>query len=254
MVGVLASVGVRILRDMTVLDLGAGQGMHAGFLFGRSRIACSGADVIDYSFLLYNGEFLRLIDEKHRRHGAAFRGGSASGSIGPTRWTCSTATRCSGCVVSINSFEHIPDPAKALGEMIRVAKASWARLTSPPIRIWTALADSGSHFFHRVPEPWAHLAYGDDGFSGKDARERRNGRRGRRISGRDEPVASLPTMLGRSTGRRRAEWSMSCIMIRGRVSSTRRTVSTGTSANWRGEVTPRRSFLIRGLRWVLRKR
>ena len=64
-------------------------------------------------------------------------------------------------VVSINSFEHIPDPGKALCEMARVTRdGGYIYVSADPI--WTA--DTGSHFFHRVPEPWAHLLYSDDQF------------------------------------------------------------------------------------------
>jgi SAM-dependent methyltransferase len=57
-------------------------------------------------------------------------------------------------VVSVNAFEHIPNPIVALHEALRVTKGGGViYLTFDPV--WTA--DSGNHFSHLVQEPWAHL-------------------------------------------------------------------------------------------------
>jgi len=67
-------------------------------------------------------------------------------------------------VTSFNALEHIPDPLKALEEMIRVTKPGGTIcLTFDPI--WTA--DTGSHFNYRVPEPWSHLIDTMDKFIAK---------------------------------------------------------------------------------------
>ena len=146
---------------MVVLDLGAGQGMHAGFLANLAgRVHC--ADIIDYSSL-YNGEFLKLLKEKHERNGFAF-------PLERVAFHQADAMDLHfrdgffDAVVSINSFEHIPDPRRALRETIRVAKpGGFVFISTDPI--WTA--DTGSHFFHRVPEPWGHLVYSDAEFIAK---------------------------------------------------------------------------------------
>lgn len=148
---IMQSVGVALTHDMTVLDVGGGQGMHTGYLsaFAR-RVFC--ADVIDYTSL-YGGEFPKLLDEKHRRNNVefhldrvAFHQTDATGMF--------YRDGLFDCVVSINSFEHIPDPGSALSEMVRVTRrGGHIYVSTDPI--WTA--DTGSHFFHRVPEPWAHL-------------------------------------------------------------------------------------------------
>jgi SAM-dependent methyltransferase len=66
-----------------------------------------------------------------------------------------------GCLC-INVFEHVPDPRRALAEIVRVLKpGGWAYISLDPI--WTT--DTGSHFFHRVPEPWAHLVHGDEAYT-----------------------------------------------------------------------------------------
>ncbi len=161
LVDILRGIGMCISRDMTVLDLGGGQGMHVGYLCALAdRVFC--ADIVDYSSL-YNGEFLKLIDEKHRRNNVefhldrvAFHRTDAMDLI--------YRDALFDCVVSINSFEHIPNPGKALREMIRVTRpGGYVYIATDPI--WTA--DSGSHFIHRVPEPWAHLLSDDGQFIAK---------------------------------------------------------------------------------------
>ena len=159
LVAVLRSAGTRITREMTVLDVGGGQGMHAGFLSALAgRVFC--ADVIDYSSL-YDGQFLKLLDEKHGRNGVEFH-------LDRVAFHTTDAMNLFyrdalfDCIVSINSFEHIPDPGRALAEWVRVTRpGGHIYIATDPI--WTA--DSGSHFFHRVPEPWAHLVDGDERFA-----------------------------------------------------------------------------------------
>jgi SAM-dependent methyltransferase len=69
-------------------------------------------------------------------------------------------------VVSFNSFEYIPDPAKALREALRVTRpGGYLYITFDPI--WTA--NTGSHFAGFVPEPWAHLVLHADSFAGRMA-------------------------------------------------------------------------------------
>ncbi|HLX27879.1 MAG TPA: class I SAM-dependent methyltransferase [Casimicrobiaceae bacterium] len=157
-VAILARVDIRLSRDALVLDAGGGQGMHVGFLSGLAgRVYC--ADVIDYSSL-YGGEFLKLLAEKHRRHGVEFH-------LDRVAFHQTDATNLFyrdalfDAVVSINSFEHIGNPGKALDEMIRVTRPGGCIYVSTD-PIWTA--DTGSHFFHRVREPWAHLLCGNDEF------------------------------------------------------------------------------------------
>ena len=159
LVAVLGGVGVRLSSGMTVLDLGGGQGMHAGFLSALAgRVYC--ADVVDYSSL-YGGEFLKLLDEKHRRNCVEFHLDRVAFHQ-TDAMSLLYRDALFDCVVTINSFEHIPDPGRALAETIRVTKpGGHVYISTDPI--WTA--DTGSHFFHRVPEPWAHLLCDDEQFT-----------------------------------------------------------------------------------------
>jgi ubiquinone/menaquinone biosynthesis C-methylase UbiE len=158
MIAVLHAQRATLTPEMIVLDLGAGQGMHAGFLsLIAGRVYC--ADLLNYS-TLYEGQFPKLLNEKHQRNGYPF-------ALSKIEFNQTDAMdmvyrdSLFDLVVSINSFEHIPDPKKALCEMARVTKdGGYIYVSADPI--WTA--DTGSHFFHRVPEPWAHLVYSDDQF------------------------------------------------------------------------------------------
>jgi ubiquinone/menaquinone biosynthesis C-methylase UbiE len=157
-VSILRRVGVEPSSEMRVLDVGGGQGMHVGYLsvlFGD--VYC--ADVIDYSSL-YGGEFLKLLDEKHRRNQVSFR----LDRVAFHRTDAMDLFYRDGlfdCVMSINAFEHIPEPGRALDEMLRVTRTGGhVYVATDPI--WTA--DTGSHFFQRVAEPWAHLLHDVESF------------------------------------------------------------------------------------------
>ena len=151
---------VPLASDMVVLDLGAGLGMHAGFLSVLvGRVYC--ADLVNYTSV-YEGQLPKLLNEKHQRNGYPFE-------ISKIEFNQTNAMdllyrdSLFDLVISINSFEHIPDPRLALREMARVTKdGGYIYVSTDPI--WTA--DTGSHFFHRVPEPWAHLIHSNDEFCG----------------------------------------------------------------------------------------
>jgi ubiquinone/menaquinone biosynthesis C-methylase UbiE len=145
------SLGLPLASDSTVLDLGGGQGMHAGFLScDFRRVYC--CDRINYS-ALYGGEFIKLLAEKYARNGhaidvsrIAFLESDALDLLfrdGFFDWT-----------LAFNLFEHVEDPGMAMREMIRVTRpGGHLYVTFDPV--WTA--DTGSHFFHLVRTPWAHL-------------------------------------------------------------------------------------------------
>ena len=246
-VSVLANADVRLTPDMHVLDVGGGQGMHVGFLSALvNRVFC--ADVIDYSSL-YGGEFLKLLDEKHRRHNVEFH-------LDRVAFHQTDAMSLLyrhdlfDCVLSINSFEHIPDPGKALAEMIRVTRPGGCiYISTDPI--WTA--DTGSHFFHRVPEPWAHLLLDDKKYT---ARMRSNG------ASEDETHEYC-----RAMNRWRArdyENVVKGIAAERRVEVLHETRWSGTVDDAHGNHAnlsalarlgfTRSELMVRGLRWVFRKR
>jgi SAM-dependent methyltransferase len=155
---VLALHGYTPPPTHSVLDLGGGVGMHAGLLsqsFGR--VVC--ADILDYT-AMYEGQLPKLMFEKHLKNNMPM-------SLEKIAFVQTDAMDLlfkndlfDSCVC-INAFEHIPDPTRALNELVRVMKpGGYAYISFDPI--WTS--DTGSHFFHRVPEPWAHLLVNQDQF------------------------------------------------------------------------------------------
>ncbi len=196
-------------RAGRLLDVGGGLGMHAALLVPYAeQTVCT--DLRRYA-AEYGGEFPKLLKEKFERHGHAFDLAQlelhyADAMDLPYRdgWF--------DLVLSFNAFEHIPDPRRALLEMLRVAKAgAFVFVTFDPI--WTA--DSGSHFWPMVPEPWAHLVASDDAF-----RERMRGAgagewqldeflhaMNRRRLAYYEALFADPEVLGRCTVLRHDRWS-----------------------------------------------
>jgi len=145
----------------TVCDIGGGGGLRAALLAARvKRAHC--ADIIDQQSR-YNGEFVKLLFEKLGRHGHHL-------PIDRFEFNVADATRLFyrddwfDFACSVNAFEHIPHPDRALREMARVLRpGAFAYISFDPI--WTA--DTGSHFQHRVADPWAHLVLSDSEFVAK---------------------------------------------------------------------------------------
>ncbi len=146
------------LADSTVLDVGGGSGIHAGCLALLAKRVIS-ADVCDNQ-VRYGGEFVKFLAEKFVRQKMTL-------AVDRVEFHRQDATSMMyrddyfDFAYSINSFEHIPDPVTALAECARVLRPGGIiYITFAPI--WTA--DSGSHFSHRVPDPWSHLVLTDAAF------------------------------------------------------------------------------------------
>jgi ubiquinone/menaquinone biosynthesis C-methylase UbiE len=124
---------------------------------GRARAYC--ADVIDQQ-ARYGGEFVKLLSAKLERHGHTLPLDRFEANV-TDAMNLMYRDELFDFVCSVNAFEHIPDPARALQEIARVLKRGGiAYISFDPI--WTA--DSGSHYSHRVPDPWAHLVLSDEEF------------------------------------------------------------------------------------------
>ncbi len=155
----LKGAGVNVnWPNATALDLGAAGGIHAGVLAARVK-RLNAADTED-QHLRWNGEFVKLLSEKFGRHGFSLPMSRVEFNVTDARQLM-YRDEWFDIVVSFNSFEHIQEPGLALREIGRVLKHGGVFYTSfDPI--WTA--DTGSHFSHRVPAPWAHLILSDSEF------------------------------------------------------------------------------------------
>lgn len=137
------------------LEIGGSGGLLAG-LFARRFGNTICTDIVDWD-LKYHGEGLKLLREKFARNGrdlpidrVKYIPADAQNLLFRDDWF--------DVVFSLNAFEHIPDPASALREAIRVTRpGGLIYLRFDPV--WTA--DSGSHFLHLIGEPWAHLLHDD---------------------------------------------------------------------------------------------
>lgn len=138
------------------LEIGGSGGILAGLFAGRhGSTICT--DIVDWD-LAYHGEGMKLLREKFERNGyhlsserLKYIPADAQELFFRDDWF--------DVVFSLNAFEHIPDPGKALREAVRVTRpGGMIYLRFDPV--WTA--DSGSHFLHHIMDPWAHLLETDD--------------------------------------------------------------------------------------------
>jgi len=145
--------GVSIRPDSLILDVGGNLGMHAWKLLPFCKRLYV-TDVNRYSSI-YDGHLVHLVAEKHERNNRPF-------DLAKVVFVESDAqdqifrNGFFDVVLSINAFEHIPDPAKALYEIIRVSKPdALIYLEFDPL--WNS--PGGGHFESYVGEPWAHLLW-----------------------------------------------------------------------------------------------
>ena len=143
-------------RRWRALEIGGEGGILAGLMAARVAHLIS-TDIVNAQSA-YHGELVTLLKAKFARNDAAlpldrleFLTADAQDLPFRDDWF--------DFCFSQNAFEHIPDPEKALREVVRVTRpGGLIYLMFDPL--WTA--DSGSHFLHLIGEPWLHLIETDD--------------------------------------------------------------------------------------------
>lgn len=146
-------------RNWRALEVGGEGGMLAG-LMAPHVAHLIGTDIVN-SQLAYRGRMLPLLKRKFQRNGEdlpldklEFLTADAQNLPFRDDWF--------DFCFSQNAFEHIPDPEKALREVVRVTRpGGLIYLMFDPL--WTA--DSGSHFLQYIGEPWVHLIETDSQIS-----------------------------------------------------------------------------------------
>lgn len=148
-------VGNHKTGEVRALEIGGAGALLSGLFASRQgHVICT--DVADWNSQ-YSGEFLKLVSEKFQRNHRAFDISKLQLLMADAQDLC-FRDGYFDVVFSLNAFEHIPDPLVALAEAIRVTRSGGLIYISfDPV--WTA--DSGSHFLHRISEPWAHLLTSD---------------------------------------------------------------------------------------------
>ena len=138
------------------LEIGGEGGMLAGLL--AKRLAHVIVTDIVNAQIRYSGQMSALLTEKFARNDEEFRLEKIEFLAADAQNLPFRDNWFDFCY-SQNAFEHIPDPEQALREAVRVTRpGGLIYLMFDPV--WTA--DSGSHFLHRIGEPWLHLLEDDD--------------------------------------------------------------------------------------------
>jgi SAM-dependent methyltransferase len=152
--------------EWNAIELGGEGGILAGLIAGQVQHVIS-TDIVAVQEK-QGGAFASRLAEKFQRNGETF-------PLEKVEFLRADAQRLPfrddwfDFCFSQNAFEHIPDPEKSLREAVRVTRpGGYIYLMFDPL--WTA--DSGSHFLHRIGEPWLHLIADDKAI---EARMRANG-------------------------------------------------------------------------------
>ncbi|HEY8066821.1 MAG TPA: methyltransferase domain-containing protein [Methylosinus sp.] len=144
-------LGFRVAKYRRGIDLGGGLGLHAPFLLDIAEHVYI-TDIVRYT-TQYDGTLLAGINAKFARNNIPYD---------PSRVEFHTVDAQDliyrdglfDFVFSVNAFEHIPEPAKAYDELIRVtAPGSLVLIQFDPL--WHSAY--GHHLFHLNLDPWAHL-------------------------------------------------------------------------------------------------
>ena len=152
--GSLRALGVVDVGYRFGLDIGGGDGVHAPWLHEMCEQLIV-SDVIDY-----DGSERKELGARFARHDIAFEPGRVEFHRGDARELI-YRDALFDLVVSINAFEHIPEPERAFREAIRVTKPGGTMvLHFDPI--WNS--PLGHHLPHLDLAPWQHVVESEADF------------------------------------------------------------------------------------------
>ncbi len=144
-------------ENSTIVDIGAGWGMHIGFIVNSGAKYVTGIDIADY-INYFKNDYKLKVSQYYEKYGYKF----ISNNYDLVRMDAQKVALKSSSfdiAVSINAFEHIPNPELALLELIRILKpGGYAFISFIPV----FFCDEGSHMTEFVKEPWAHLIYSEE--------------------------------------------------------------------------------------------
>lgn len=144
-------------KNKFILDVGSGTGLHTGFLVNTGCKFYIGIDTQDYDSL-WNGNFKKQLIDHYSNFGVNFDHSKCQ-FIKMNAEQMLFKDELFDFVISINAFEHISDPEKALYEIYRVLKpGGYAFIQFDPVYF----CDTGGHMFDYINEPWGHLIYEEE--------------------------------------------------------------------------------------------
>ena len=150
------------LKNGFILDIGAGAGLHAGFLVNTGCKRVISIDLLDYETLWGGGFKLKLLD-LYSEFGVEFDGEKCQ-FIKMNAENIWFRDELFDFVFCLNAFEHISDPRETLYEIWRVLKPEgFAYIQFDPVYY----CDTGGHMFDFIPEPWGHLMCSKDEYISK---------------------------------------------------------------------------------------
>lgn len=143
--------------NSSIVDIGASWGMHIGFMVNNGAGHVTGIDTADY-YSYFKGDYKLKIAQYYEKHGYKLTSNKYD-LVRTDAQKIALKSSSFDIAVSINAFEHIPNPELALLELIRILKpGGYAFISFIPV----FFCDEGSHMTNFVTEPWAHLIYSEE--------------------------------------------------------------------------------------------
>jgi ubiquinone/menaquinone biosynthesis C-methylase UbiE len=127
-------------ENSNIVDIGASWGMHIGFIINSGAKNVTGIDIADYNNYFKN-DYKFKISQYYEKHGYKLISNNYD-LVRTDAQKIALKSSSFDIAVSINAFEHIPNPELALLELIRILKpGGYAFISFIPV----FFCDEGSH-------------------------------------------------------------------------------------------------------------